>query len=121
MHNVMLPETALIKHDAEHPRERTARLGKLILEDGTTFEGYSFGYDGPTAGEVVFCTGMVGYPEALTDPSYAGQVLVLTYPLVGNYGVPARTGEPRLEDAFESDAIQVAGLVVAEAASAYSH
>src|SRR5579883_1942500 len=90
MHNVMLPDTALINHDVEQPRTHTARMGKLVLEDGTTFEGYSFGYDGPTAGEVVFCTGMVGYPEALTYPSYAGQILVFTYPLSGNYGVPVK-------------------------------
>ena len=61
---------------------------KLILQDGTEFEAKSFGKPRSVAGEVVFATGMVGYPESLTDPSYAGQILVLTYPLVGNYGVP---------------------------------
>jgi len=60
----------------------------LILEDGTEFKGKSFGYEGSIAGEVVFNTAMTGYPESLTDPSYKGQLLVLTYPLVGNYGVP---------------------------------
>ena len=64
------------------------RQAKLILEDGTEFCGSSFGYAGDTAGEVVFNTAMTGYPESLTDPSYAGQVLVTTFPLVGNYGVP---------------------------------
>src|SRR3989304_9174784 len=60
----------------------------LILEDGSSFEGYSFGYPRSVAGEVVFNTGMVGYPESLTDPSYQGQILALTYPLIGNYGGP---------------------------------
>lgn len=60
----------------------------LLLDDGTSFRGKSFGYEAPVAGEVVFNTAMMGYPESLTDPSYAGQLLALTYPLVGNYGVP---------------------------------
>ena len=85
---------------------------KLILEDGTGLAGRLCGYPRPASGEVVFNTGMVGYTEALTDPSYSGQIMVLTYPLVGNYGVPP---------AFESDRIQVAGLVVAELATQYSH
>jgi carbamoyl-phosphate synthase small subunit len=114
MYNVMLPETALIKHDVEQPRTRTARMGKLILEDGTTFDGYSFGYDGPTAGEVVFCTGMVGYPEALTDPSYAGQVLVMTYPIAGNYGVPDSS-------LWEDNHIRVSGLLVSNYVDTPSH
>src|SRR6476660_5430803 len=63
-------------------------FGSLVLEDGTRFEGMSFGYEGARAGEVVFCTGMVGYPEALTDASFAGQILAMTYPIMGNYGVP---------------------------------
>ena len=60
----------------------------LQLDDGSRFEGYSFGYEGNVSGEVVFNTAMTGYPESLTDPSYAGQLMVLTYPLVGNYGTP---------------------------------
>lgn len=60
----------------------------LLLDDGTKFQGYSFGAEHPVAGEVVFNTAMSGYPESLTDPSYAGQLLTLTYPLIGNYGVP---------------------------------
>ena len=63
----------------------------LVLEDGTRFEGYSFGSMSNTSGEIVFQTGMVGYPEALTDPSYKSQILTLTFPLIGNYGVPDDT------------------------------
>ena len=70
------------------------RKATLILDDGTRFEGRSFGYERPVAGEVVFNTAMTGYPESLTDPSYAGQLMVLTYPLVGNYGVPPRDFAP---------------------------
>ncbi len=64
------------------------RKAFLVLEDGTVFEGKSFGYEAPAAGEVVFNTAMTGYPESLTDPSYEGQILVTTYPILGNYGVP---------------------------------
>jgi carbamoyl-phosphate synthase small subunit len=97
-----------------------APRGRLILEDGTVFEGVSFGHQGPSSGEVVFSTGMVGYPEALSDPSFRGQILVLTYPLVGNYGVPADdviAGDP----SFESSVVQVAGLVVGDYSPRYSH
>jgi carbamoyl-phosphate synthase small subunit len=98
------------------------RRGRLRLEDGSVFEGVAFGAGEAVAGEVVFSTGMVGYPESLTDPSYAGQILVLTYPLVGNYGVPAferdAFGLPR---GFESERIQAAGLVVWEHSERYSH
>src|SRR5690348_345540 len=88
------------------------RNGSLVLEDGSVFEGTGFGADGAVRGEVVFSTGLTGYPESLTDPSYRGQILVLTYPLIGNYGVPARTATGGVLDHFESDRIQVAGLVV---------
>ena len=88
--------------------------GYLILEDGTTFAGTSFGYEGAIAGEVVFSTGMVGYPETLTDASFASQILTLTYPLIGNYGVP----EAKL---WESDRIQVAGLIVSNYIDTPSH
>ena len=75
---------------------------KLVLEDGTTFMGNSFGAEASISGEVVFNTGMVGYPESLTDPSYKGQILVLTYPLIGNYGVPSQeTDEFDLKKYFE--------------------
>ena len=86
----------------------------LVLEDGTVFTGFGFGATGKTTGEVVFSTGMVGYPEALTDPSYKGQILTLTYPLVGNYGVPPVTLDLGLPLYFESDRIQVRGLVIHE-------
>ena len=68
--------------------ESAAQPATLVLEDGTRYEGESFGHPESTAGEVVFNTGMVGYPESLTDPSYRGQILTCTYPLIGNYGVP---------------------------------
>lgn len=99
-----------------------AKKARLVLEDGTVFEGDSFGSATSIAGEVVFNTGMVGYPESLTDPSYRGQILVLTYPLVGNYGVPAMArDEWDLPVGFESEGIQIAGLVVSEYAARYSH
>ncbi len=86
----------------------------LLLEDGTVFFGKGFGYSKKTSGEVVFSTSMVGYPEALTDPSYKGQVLTLTYPLVGNYGVPPYDLNLGIPLYFESDRIQVQGLVIHE-------
>ena len=98
------------------------RQGQLILEDGTSFLGTVFGSERAAAGEVVFTTGMVGYPESLTDPSYAGQILVATYPLVGNYGVP---GDERdalgLPVGFESERVQVRAFVVSTLASDTSH
>ena len=98
------------------------RQAKLILEDGTVFCGSSFGYAGDTAGEVVFNTAMTGYPESLTDPSYAGQVLVTTFPLVGNYGVPdTGMGSDGLPLFMESDRIHVKALVVADYSESYSH
>ncbi len=98
------------------------RKGRLRLEDGTTYNGKLFGADTPIAGEVVFNTGMVGYPESLTDPSYSGQILVLTYPLVGNYGVPAfERDDFGLPLGFESDRIQATALVVSEHSEKYSH
>ena len=93
----------------------------LVLEDGSVFEGTSFGSHNGASGEVVFNTGMVGYPESLTDPSYKGQILVLTYPLIGNYGVPNRNGMPHLSSVFESDKIQVQGLIVSQYSSQFSH
>ncbi|MCL5783821.1 MAG: glutamine-hydrolyzing carbamoyl-phosphate synthase small subunit [Patescibacteria group bacterium] len=89
-------------------------VGKLVLSDGTVFEGQSFGADSATSGEVVFNTGMVGYPESLTDPSYFGQILVLTYPLIGNYGVPDISQ-------LESRKIQIKGLIVQNYIDKYSH
>ncbi len=94
---------------------------KLILEDGTVFEGKSFGYHKSIAGEVVFNTAMTGYPESLTDPSYKGQILVSTYPLIGNYGVPGDEKEDGLPKHFESDQIHVNGYIVSEYSTEYSH
>ena len=98
------------------------KLAKLILEDGSQFVGWSFGYDTNTAGEVVFNTAMTGYPESLTDPSYAGQILVTTYPLIGNYGVPdTGLGENGLPLFMESDKIHAKALIVADYSENYSH
>ncbi|XP_027706214.1 CAD protein isoform X1 [Vombatus ursinus] len=97
-------------------------MAALVLEDGSVLRGQPFGAAICAAGEVVFQTGMVGYPEALTDPSYKAQILVLTYPLVGNYGIPPEEeDEFSLSQWFESSGIHVAGLVVGECCSAPSH
>jgi len=87
---------------------------KLIFQDGTVFEGESFGAETNIAGEVVFATGMTGYVEAFSDPSFAGQIVVCTYPLIGNYGVPDKK-------TWESEKMQIAGLVVTNYSSHYSH
>ena len=94
---------------------------QLILEDGTVFEGKSFGYEAPAAGEVVFSTGMVGYTESLSDPSYLGQILTLTYPLIGNYGVPKEEVQNGISAFFESEKIQASGLIVSDFSFEYSH
>jgi carbamoyl-phosphate synthase small subunit len=94
---------------------------KLILEDGSTFQGKSFGYEGSIAGEVVFNTAMTGYPESLTDPSYKGQVLVLTYPIVGNYGVPREDTENDMFKFFESAQLHISALVISDYSAVYSH
>jgi carbamoyl-phosphate synthase small subunit len=94
---------------------------KLLLEDGTEYRGVNFAAREPVAGEVVFNTGMTGYVEALTDPSYRGQILVLTYPLVGNYGVPPCRPAGAIDRPYESDRIQVQGLVVQSCSSHFSH
>ena len=97
-------------------------IARLILEDGSQFVGWSFGYDTNTAGEVVFNTAMTGYPESLTDPSYAGQILVTTYPLIGNYGVPdTGLGKNGLPLFMESEKIHAKALVVADYSETYSH
>ncbi len=116
------------------------RQAKLILSDGSEFCGQSFGYEGECTGEVVFNTAMTGYPESLTDPSYAGQILVMTFPLIGNYGVPPIIGErseardkkseergeqaaspDSLPDFWESDRIHPKALIVADYSNLYSH
>lgn len=101
----------------------TGYAAKLMLEDGTIFDGIGFGYPSGIAGEVVFNTGMVGYTETLTDPSYRGQILCLTYPLVGNYGVPSYDikDEYGLPKFFESDRIQVKGLIIHDLSDIASH
>ena len=93
----------------------------LVTEDGTIITGKSFGYEGSAAGELVFNTAMTGYPESLTDPSYSGQLLVLTYPLIGNYGVPEHTMLDGLAKEFESDKIHIAGLIISDYSSKYNH
>ncbi len=94
----------------------------LILDDGTTFQGWSFGHEANVAGEVVFNTAMTGYPESLTDPSYAGQIMVMTYPLAGNYGVPPTDLGPNGLPLFmEGDRIFPSALIVADYSEAYSH
>lgn len=98
----------------------------LELQDGYVCHGQSFGADKSIAGELVFQTGMVGYPESITDPSYRGQILVMTFPLVGNYGVPSREKMDSLLSElpayFEAKQIHIAGLVVASyAGESYSH
>ncbi len=101
---------------------QTDRIATLILDDGTTFRGYSFGYEKPVAGEVVFNTAMTGYPESLTDPSYAGQLMVLTYPLIGNYGVPPRTFQPNgLSTFMESEKIHAEAIIISDYSREYSH
>jgi carbamoyl-phosphate synthase small subunit len=94
---------------------------KLILEDGTELQGKTFGSETSVSGEVVFNTAMTGYPESLTDPSYKGQILVLTYPLIGNYGVPGNEIENGLPKNFESDKIHISGLIVSDYSFEYSH
>ncbi len=94
----------------------------LILDDGTKFHGESFGYEKPVAGEVVFNTAMMGYPESLTDPSYAGQLMALTYPLVGNYGVPAFCKEDNgIASFMESEKIHAEAIIVSDYSTEFSH
>jgi carbamoyl-phosphate synthase small subunit len=117
-----LQEISALASPAVHSQFQQRISASLVLEDGTVLRGYSFGASVPAEGEAVFSTSMVGYPEALTDPSYRGQILCLTYPLVGNYGVPSydicADGLPAF---FESDHIQVRGLVVHEVCETPSH
>lgn len=100
---------------------------RLLLEDGAVFEGEHFGAPLSVAGEVVFNTGMVGYPESMTDPSYAGQILSFTYPLIGNYGIPVNgqidttSSEEGVQKFFESGKIQIKALVISSLSGEYSH
>lgn len=101
---------------------RTSVKAVLLLEDGTKFEGYSFGNEESTSGEVVFNTAMTGYPESLTDPSYEGQILVTTFPLLGNYGVPpeAATSED-LSRYYEGDRIHCRAIIAQDYSWEHSH
>ena len=97
------------------------KKARLVLEDGTVYEGTSFGYEKSVSGEVVFYTAMTGYPESLTDPSYKGQILVPTYPMIGNYGVPVDDERDGISKFFESDKIHCKALVISDYSSRYSH
>jgi carbamoyl-phosphate synthase large subunit len=97
------------------------KKASLILEDGQRFEGFSFGSENATAGEIVFNTAMTGYPESLTDPSYRGQILVLTYPSVGNYGVPGKKVENNMSKFFESENIHVNALIISDYSEKHHH
>ncbi|MDY3858905.1 MAG: glutamine-hydrolyzing carbamoyl-phosphate synthase small subunit [Muribaculaceae bacterium] len=99
----------------------TPRTAYLVLEDGTTFEGKSFGYEAPAAGEVVFNTAMTGYPESLTDPSYEGQILVTTYPILGNYGVPPERERDDLSEFLESSRIHCRAIIAQDYSWEPSH
>lgn len=94
---------------------------KLVLEDGSEFSGWSFGAVNNANGEVVFNTGMVGYPETMTDPSYCGQILVCTYPLIGNYGIPGDERGNELLENFESEKVHIQGLIISDCSMNYSH
>lgn len=96
-------------------------MAKLVLENGMEFVGTSFGYENHTTGEVVFNTAMTGYTESLTDPSYTGQILVFTFPLIGNYGVPSGNSENGLSAFWESDKIHTRAIIVADYSEEYSH
>lgn len=100
----------------------TRKKVKLVLQNGRTFEGWGFGYDGPCDGEVVFSTAMVGYTESLTDPSYSGQILCNTYPILGNYGISRMENDKhQLLKGFESEKIHIRGLIVTDYCEEYSH
>ena len=100
----------------------TRKKVKLVLQNGRTMVGWGFGYDGPCDGEVVFSTAMVGYTESLTDPSFSGQILCLTYPILGNYGIPPMEVDAYgIIKSFESEKIWIRGLVVTDYCEEYSH
>ena len=100
---------------------RETKRARLILEDGTEYEGKSFGHESSTSGEVVFNTAMTGYPESLTDPSYEGQILVTTYPILGNYGVPPRREKDDVSEFYESDHIHARAIVAQDYSWVHSH
>lgn len=94
---------------------------KLVLEDGTVMHGKSFGSPVSVSGEVVFNTAMTGYPESMTDPSYKGQIMALTYPLIGNYGVPGGEEQDGLPKFYESNKIHISGLIVSDYSLEHNH
>lgn len=102
-------------------KEKNYRKATLVLEDGMKLMGFSFGAETAAAGEIVFNTAMTGYPESLTDPSYKGQILVLTYPSVGNYGVPGKSMENDMQEHFESEHIHVNALVISDYSEKHHH
>lgn len=111
-----------VRSEKLYMEEINCKRARLELIDGKVFEGFSFGAETSSAGEVVFNTGMVGYPESLTDPSYCGQILTLTFPLVGNYGVPSdELDEFGLSKNFEGDRIWVKGLIISDYSFMPSH
>ena len=112
----------IVSKEFKYRQQTDMRNVTLILDDGTRFSGQSFGYEKPVAGEVVFNTAMTGYPESLTDPSYAGQLMTLTYPLVGNYGVPPFSIEANgLPTFMESGRIHAEAIIVSDYSENYSH
>jgi len=119
----MEPAKKKVKRSVESLESLSAEtVGTFTLADGQTFNGFSFGAETAVAGEVVFNTGMVGYPESLTDPSYRGQILVLTFPLIGNYGVPDDSrDEFGLAKYFESDDVQISALIITDYSHHHSH
>ncbi len=97
------------------------KQAKLTLEDGSVFVGKSFGSETAVAGEVVFYTAMTGYPESLTDPSYTGQILVSTYPMIGNYGVPFNGKENGIHKYYESNKLHISGFIISDYSFEFSH
>jgi len=97
------------------------KKARLILENGQEFEGFSFGSETAISGEIVFNTAMTGYPESLSDPSYKGQILVLTYPSIGNYGVPGKELEDQMLKNFESDNIHINALIISDYSEKHHH
>ena len=120
--SVVRPQTRWLRQLSSSRDPSTYGAAALVLEDGSVFLGKSFGADVEAGGEAVFQTGMVGYAEALTDPSYRGQLLAMTYPMVGNYGVPKDATVDNLpRQTFESTKIHASGLIVQDYSAAYSH
>lgn len=111
----------IITHRLNFYRMHNTKRAWLELSDGTVMQGYSFGHESSTAGEVVFNTAMTGYPESLTDPSYEGQILVTTYPLAGNYGVPPRGEQNAVSKYYESDHIHARAIVAQDYSWQHSH